>query len=318
MESSSPANLNPRHLRYLEVIADTGSLLAAARVLNIAQPSLSVSISRMEDVVGEQLVIRGRHEAQLTEAGLIMARHARGLNNALENALSEIRTLVKGVNGPLTVGGTPLATANFIPEILSRLVHDLGPIRCRVVEAMEEELIAGLSSHEIDLAISSMQMPHAEAAASRDISSEPLFTATTSAVVRRGHIFASRVSVSLRDLQSALWVLPPQGSVIRNLIDAVFLVSGVPLPENLIEAAPFGVLKEIVKRSDGVTILSDQIVRTELAEGSLVTIPLAEQITPRVFGLHRLSTRVFSPIAKRFVTIAKDLCADLSEHDKVL
>jgi molybdate transport repressor ModE-like protein len=311
MEYSSPANLNPRHLRYLEVIADTGSFLAAAKVLNIAQPSLSVSIARMEDVVGEQLVTRGRHGAQLTEAGLIMVRHARGLNNALENALTEIRASAKGVNGPLIIGGTPLATANFIPEILSRLVQDFGPIRCRVVEAMEEELLAGLSGHEIELAISSMQMPHVKAVAG-DIASEPLFTATTSAVVRRGHVFASRGSVSLRDLQSALWVLPPHGSVIRSLIDAVFLVAGVPLPENLIEAAPFGVLKEIVKRSDGVTILSDQIVRSELAEGSLITIPLAEQITRRVFGIHRLSMRILSPIAMSFVTAAKDLSADLA------
>lgn len=173
MENTLPNNINPRHLRYLEVIGETGSLLAASKVLNVAQPSLSVSISRMEDVVGHQLVKRGRHGAQLTEAGLIMVRHAQGLNNALENALSEIRTSAKGLNGPLIVGGTPLATANIIPEILSRLVKDFGPLQCRVVEALDEELLASLASHEIELAISSMMMPTVETMISSDIASVP-------------------------------------------------------------------------------------------------------------------------------------------------
>jgi len=311
METNPPPNINFRHLRYLEVIGETGSLLAAAKVLNVAQPSLSVGISRMEDVVGQQLVIRGRHGAQLTEAGLVMVRHAKGLNNVLKNALSEIRTSATGVNGPLIIGGTPLATANIIPEILSKLVNDFGPLQCRVVEAMEAELLASLASHKIELAISSMVIPNVKATLSDDIASVPLFKATTSAVVRRGHLLAERGSLSLRDLEYELWVLPPHGSVIRNLIDAIFLVAGVPTPRNLIEAAPFGVLKEIVKRSDGVTILSDQIVRSELAEGLLVTIPLADQMTPRMFGLHRLKARVLSPAAIRFANIADEIAEKL-------
>lgn len=303
--------LNPRHLKYLQVVAETGSLLAAAKALNIAQPSLSVSISRMEDVVGEKLMVRGRHGASLTKAGQILVRHAEGLDNALENALAEVRLSSLGFSGPMVVGGTPLATASIIPEILSKLVPDFMPIRCDVVEAYDEDLIRGLLKNEIDVVISSMRTEALETNGIGLIASEPLFSAQTSAVVRRWHPFSMEKTLSLRDLQHALWVLPPRGSIIRTLIDSSFTVTGIPVPQNLIEAAPFGVLKEIVKQTDGVTILSDQIVRAELAEGSLVTVPLTEHMTPRVFGIHRLKSRDPSPVAKRFIEIAKLIGADL-------
>ncbi|MBP2563261.1 LysR family pca operon transcriptional activator [Neorhizobium galegae] len=303
--------LNPRHLKYLQVVAKAGSLLAAAKALNIAQPSLSVSISRMEDIVGQKLMDRGRHGASLTKAGQILVRHAESVDNALENALAELRLFSLGVSGPMVIGGTPLATASIIPEILSKLVPDFTPIRCDVVEAYDEDLIKGLLNNEIDVVISSMRAEVLESNGTGLIASEPIFSAQTSAVVRRGHPFALEKTLSLRDLQHALWVLPPRGSIIRTLIDSGFMVTGLPVPQNLIEAAPFGVLKEIVKQTDGVTILSDHIVRAELAEGSLVTVALAERMTPRVFGIHRLKSRDPSPVAKRFIEIAKQIGAEL-------
>lgn len=305
-------SINPRQLKHLRSIAEHGSLVAAAKALNIAQPSLSVSIARLEDVVGLKLVERGRHGAQLTDAGRTLVRHATGLDRALDNALAEVQFMAQGISGPFVVGGTPLATASFIPNILSELTVQSGPLACRVVEGVEENLRAGLLAHEIDILVCTVGGSRPDNQPLVDIVSEPLFTARTSVVVRQGHPLAHSGELSVHDLRDSLWVLPPRGSTFRYFIDALFLLAGVPAPRNLIEAAPFGVLKEIIKRTDGVTILSDQIVWSELADGSLVTMQLREQMTPRQFGLQRLATRIASPLAERFMAIARRRACDFS------
>lgn len=304
-------SINPKHLRYLSVVAEAGSVLAASKVLNLAQPSLSMAIARLEDVVGVQLVERGRHGARLTGAGEILVRHARGIERTLENALLEIRTSEQAIAGPLVIGGTPLATAGFIPGVLSELSREFEPFQCRVIEGLEEPLFEGLINCEFDLVISSMYQQRPDKPAGHLIASEPLFTTQTSVVVRRGHPLAGRDALPLGSLFEALWVLPPEGSTIRHLIDSIFSVVGFPRPRNLIEVAPFGVLKEIVKQSDGLTILSDQIVRAELIEGTLIALPLQETIAPRLFGIHRLASRMPSPIAARFAQLARQSAASL-------
>lgn len=310
--------INPRSLKYLLEIARSGSLIGAAKSLNIAQPSLSVSIARLEDQLGVKLLDRGRHGARLTEAGNILVRHAAGLETALENALLEVKHLSLGISGPLVVGGTPLTTYSIIPDIFARLVTEFPLLSCRVIEALDETLLGHLKSNKIDVAVCTVSEHGAVGGDDDDIWKEPLFHAGAVAVVRRSNPLAQKKRISLKSLPDALWIMPPAGSSFRVLVESLFAVSGLPFPRNLIEAAPFSVLKEIIRRTDGITILSEQIVRSELAEGSLVSIQMEEQIAPRVFGLQTMKGREPSPIAKRFMEIAREVAStyDISRGDE--
>ena len=64
--------LDLRRLRYFLAIAESGSLSAAARSLNIAQPALSYHLAEMESILGLTLFQRGRHGARLTEDGKLL------------------------------------------------------------------------------------------------------------------------------------------------------------------------------------------------------------------------------------------------------
>jgi DNA-binding transcriptional LysR family regulator len=64
-------------LRILVTIADTGSILAAAASLNRTQPTLSVSIRKLETALGLQLLARDQYRASLTPQGEAICRQAR-------------------------------------------------------------------------------------------------------------------------------------------------------------------------------------------------------------------------------------------------
>jgi LysR family pca operon transcriptional activator len=284
-------------------------LLRAAQALNVAQPSLSVSIARLEDITGQSLVERGRHGARLTLAGLALLRHAESLEAILGAAAQEMQNVRIGVEGPLAIGGTPLSASSIIPDVLATLCVGYPSLACDVIETSDDELLAGLLSHRIDVVISTISGHGSSGRERDDVVNEPLFNASVAAVVRKGHALSKETELSLPELANALWVMPPEGSTFRALIEALFTVCGLSFPSNTIQAAPFGVLKEIVRRTEGLTILSHQIVRSELEDGSLVAIPLRQQPAKRVFGLRTLKGRPLSPLAQRFMQIARDKAA---------
>jgi LysR family pca operon transcriptional activator len=275
-------------------------------MLQISQPALSVAIARLEDVVGTQLVNRGRNGATLTQVGEVLIRHAESLETVLHTAQHEVKLFDGGVVGPLTVGGTPLATLSIIPDVIARLTEEFSNLNMRVVEDTDENLMERLLGHEIDLVISNIGLtpPRPE------IEAEPLFYARAVAVVRARHPLAGRAILSIREIADLTWVLPHPGGAFRKQIEALFTTSGELFPVNVVEALPFSVLKEIVRRSDCVTVLSDQIVGPDLADGSLVAIPLKEKLTDRVFGLHRSRSRKLNTLGARFVELAKELAPE--------
>ena len=70
----SHALLNFRQLSYFLALAEHGSISAAASAMNMAQPSLSENIAKLEKMLDVQLAIRGTRGIQMTEAGMELAR----------------------------------------------------------------------------------------------------------------------------------------------------------------------------------------------------------------------------------------------------
>ena len=63
-------------LRVMRAIADEGSFTAAAHSLGYSQPAISQMVRRLEERTGTVLVERIGRSVRLTEAGLVLARHA--------------------------------------------------------------------------------------------------------------------------------------------------------------------------------------------------------------------------------------------------
>lgn len=296
-------DLDPRLLRYLLAIDRAGAFQRAATALRISQPALSVSIGRLEDVTGMHLIDRGRHGAVLTEAGKILARHAESIESVLRLAAEELDIRRQGAEGPLYIGGTPLATGSFVPLVIARLLNETSNPAIEVTEGTDEHLRERLLAHQLDLMISNVEPRSGPS----EIEEIPLFTARSLIFVRAQHPLCDREEVSLKELERMTWVIPPRGGAFRRQIEALFTTNGIPFPVNIVEASPFSVLKAIIERSDGISILSDDFLRDEIRRGLLKAIPLKEYIAPRQFALHKLAGRRLNSLGQRFAEIAVEL-----------
>lgn len=297
--------LDPRLLRYILAIDRAGSFQKAADALRISQPALSVSIGRLEDVTRMRLVDRGRHGAILTDAGKILARQAESIESVLKLAAQELEIRRQGAEGPLHIGGTPLATGSFVPLVVAQLLKENSNPVIEVSEGTDEQLLEQLMTYQLDLMISNV----GHRPSPKGIEEIPLFTVRSVIFVRAGHPLATREQVSLKELEHLTWIIPPRGGAFRRHIEALFTVNGIGFPVNVVEASPFSVLKAIIERSDGVSILSDEFLRDEIRRGILSAIPLKEHVASRQFALQKLSGRALNSLGQRFVEIAVNLAA---------
>lgn len=71
-----PGDYNLRHLKALALMVDTGSLSAAARLVNLTQPAITQGLAKLEQNAGLPLFERGPTGMTPTEAGAVLARRA--------------------------------------------------------------------------------------------------------------------------------------------------------------------------------------------------------------------------------------------------
>jgi LysR family pca operon transcriptional activator len=301
-------DIKPRYLRYLAAIGTHGSFVKAAGSLSISQPALSLSIQRIEDITKTRLVDRGRHGAKLTRAGHVLARHGREIEASILSASDEIDLLSHGISGRLRIGGTPLSTSGLIPEVISRILNITNDVAISVTESVDEDLMDLLARNELDVVIGAPGL----GANQESFITRPLFSAKTVLVARAGHRLLKKKTVSLADLQDALWAIPPRGGTFRTQIEALFTANGVPFPQRTIQAASIYLLKRIVRGSDAVTLAAEQIVRDEVQRRQLGYLDIAEPVALRAFGLHTRAKKELGDLGELFCQLAVELAPEFA------
>ena len=69
----NPFELNVRHLRAVAAVVETGSISAAARVVNLTQPAITQGIAKLERQIGLSLFQRGPGGMMPTAAAMVLA-----------------------------------------------------------------------------------------------------------------------------------------------------------------------------------------------------------------------------------------------------
>jgi DNA-binding transcriptional LysR family regulator len=131
-------------------IADLGSISGAARSLGSPKSSVSRSLVRLEEAVGAALIERSTRHLRMTDAGLLLLRHARRILDDVGEAENAIGALIGVPAGTLRVS-VPFTFADGLlawklPAFLKRYPE------VRVVLTIDNRVI-DLQTEEIDVAI---------------------------------------------------------------------------------------------------------------------------------------------------------------------
>lgn len=212
-----PAPINHNHLYYFWLAAKHRSLTAAARELGLAQPTVSTQIRSLERKLKTELLARRGHSIDLTEAGMIVFKHA----DEMFRISSEIPDALKDASArprPLNVGTSDFVPKPVIRAILEPSLREDPALRLVCREWRIDELLAELALYQLDMVIS--DRPHT-AASGPDTVSQPVLESpmaifahpTLARQLRRGFP---------RSLHNSPLFLPVRGTALREALDRWF------------------------------------------------------------------------------------------------
>ena len=134
---------------FLET-AETGSLSAAARKLELTQPTLSRQVAAIEQQMGVTLFERVGKAMALTPTGLELLEHARAMGAAAEALGLAATGRSQAVGGVVSVSATDAVAAQLLPPLVRRLREQEPGI---AIEVISSNAVSDLLRREADIAI---------------------------------------------------------------------------------------------------------------------------------------------------------------------
>lgn len=282
-----------QQMRYMLTIAETGSLVAASRVLSISQPSLSEAVSVVERELGFSVFTRGNTGATPTKEGLEFLGRARRVVQQMDNLERRY-----GGNQP---EGIRFAVSSHHFTFVERAFLDVmqqvdaGRYDLMLNETQTQQIIEDVANCESDMGVMYLSRSN-EGAVGRLLERNKLeffelFEAVPHVFVRCGHPLALCESVSLEDL------LPyPQLSFVQGSYEsAAFSEEPLWAPSaKTVKVSDRGFATSFMLHSDAYTITSG-IYPEFLQRGAITAVPIRSgermhigYVLPRGLGLSLL------------------------------
>jgi DNA-binding transcriptional LysR family regulator len=140
-------------LKVLLAVADTGGFSLASERLAMSQPGVSRAVASLEEELGVQLLTRRRGAVSLTNVGVHVAMHARGILAHSEAIRQEAGQVAGTYSGHLRIGSLPGLSAELIAPILARF-HERHPgTEVELFEAPDEDVLYWVRSRSIDVGL---------------------------------------------------------------------------------------------------------------------------------------------------------------------
>ncbi|HJV25819.1 MAG TPA: LysR family transcriptional regulator [Aromatoleum sp.] len=255
--------LSMRQLRALVAVADSGSFTAAAHLLHVTQPAVSMQMKELEEVVGEVLV-DGRRQIHLTSAGEILVRQARVALEAIEMAELQLKAQRDMPAGTIEVAAIT-TSEYFVPYLLAEFGRRYPDVGFRLTVANREVVHKMLREQRADLAITG------EPPSGLPLRRIPFAPHPLSFVAAPDHALAARERIPPSALAGERLLLREQGSGTRAHLERFLRQAGV----KAVRADEMGsneTLKQAAMAGMGIAFLSHQCLAMELAAGRLVRL----------------------------------------------
>lgn len=209
-------------IRHFVRVAEVGSYIRAADLLDMAQPTLSRQVRALEVELRATLFHRHGRGILLTDAGKRFLEHARAVLHTADAAVLAARESEDAYDGRLVIGVTPSVGRILLTPLLPQLKQRFPRASISVVGGLTGDLYNKVLLGEVDFAV--VHNP----AASPNLELLPLVSEHFY-LVGTLPTGASRSSVTLAEVAALPLVLPNSGHAIRPALESAAARMGLRL-----------------------------------------------------------------------------------------
>lgn len=303
--------LDPRHLEMLFAIVEKGGLTEGAEMLGKSQPSLSRSLSILEERIGAALFEPDRRPLRPTELGLALAQEGRKIYQAGRSGSDLLAQYRDGKSGAVRVGGTPFFLDGVISGMLAAFQYERPDVRIDQVYGYMNDLVPRLQDGSLDLAI----LPLRASSVPDGCTFEQILPGRNVIACRAGHPLTRKGSVKLADIGQYPWIAPPADSPLYQDLRNVLKEIGIKDFKVSFTGGSLSATVNILIGSDALTVLPFSVVfmmRNQRSVGAL-SIRIGDPdrhlgiLTHAGTGLKPAARKVRSHIRHEFETLATSI-----------
>ncbi len=287
----NPSDITLKQLRYYITAAGHSSFRRAARELKISQPSLSVQLQKLEELLGVELFERKRGGTSLTPLGRELLKQAQ-LTIAAAGVLVETANYAtKGPYGTFSLGTSPTLGPYALPWILPQVHEEHSGVKFFVREEVPDNLAAGLYSNRYDLIFTTLPLKEDE------ITVMPLFREPIYLVMNRNHPLARHNIINADQLAGEEILTIEEHHLLYRQVEDLSKKFNAKLLRDY-EGTSLDSIRQMVYMEMGAAFLPALYIRSEIrGRKELAVLQIKGESISRV---HALAWRNSSPLRNFF------------------
>jgi DNA-binding transcriptional LysR family regulator len=212
--------LDLHRLRLLHELNARGTIAAVADALQFTPSAVSQQLAVLEREAGLPLLERAGRGVRLTDAAIVLVRHAGVLLERAELAEAELAAAAGRVAGTGRIASFQSVAFHVAVPAMQGLAREAPDLRCELIEAEPEESLPALALGDVDLVLAD-EWQHQPLARPAGIAREDLWRDPVSVVLPEGHPAAKRHRrrLPLAELAGDTWTTGHRGTAWQEMTE---------------------------------------------------------------------------------------------------
>ncbi len=285
--------VNLKHIEVFHAIMRTGSVTAAARLLNVTQPAVSATLKHFEQRLQIKLFERRSGRLVPTPEAQALLPDISGIYGRIEAIERLAQDLAGGRLGTLSIAASSPIANGFLARAVATFLATTPGTRVALQSLASPQVLDRVANGEAELGMAYEPLVHP------DVITEVMALNSVACVMRQDHPLASREEVQMSDLAPHPVITYLPQALLRPYVDRAFGEAGIS-PDIKVQVGLSITGIALAFHGAGVALVEPQLLRALPLPG-MVARPLRPRIEVKtMLLLHRSAPR--SRLLDRFIS----------------
>lgn len=273
--------MNLRHIEIFHAVYVNGSVSAAARVLNVSQPSVSKVLRHAESLLGFPLFQRTNGRLIPTEDAHTLFEEVSEIQERVYALREASRNLRRGSGAVLKISALPSIALDALPTTVTQFLRTHQNVKFDLQTIHHEDLLRKLYERETDVAVA-FEVPPASPLGHQWLGAGELVV-----LYRESDMPDAPSRIDFEQLAARPFISLAASGPIGELFSREVARVGVILDE-VVSARTFHIATALVRQGVGMTVVDNFTARASLTPG-LSMRPLKSRLTFDVHAMYLLN-----------------------------
>ena len=272
--------MNLRDLEYLVAVGELKHFRKAAEKCFVSQPTLSGQLKKLERYLGVQLIERTTRNVFLTPIGEEIVKISRTILAEVASIENMVATYSDPMCGTINVGLIPTIAPYLLPLIVQPINEAYPQIEIILHEVQTDVMLEKLSEGTLDAGILAVPIEM------KGLDEITLYTEPFYVAANNQHMFASKLSIKIEDLQDETLLLLEEGHCLRGQVMDVCSQTMTKERKDF-QGTSLETIRHMVSTGIGITLIPQTAIdyKNLIQNASIKYIPFKKPAPARRVGL---------------------------------